>query len=324
MCAAWTLKQKCSCCHAKRQWCEGPHDASNSHVPPSSPILRSSHVVPAQTVRQSDEVQVQSESQSSQDVISLSNTIKQLEATLKQLPLEPSFANVRNTVNDGINSCKKKITQSKPLSSQLASCHAALSRANALKEKAAAKVQQVSVDFAIALSEATSELENCSKDVVTLESESLSLEMQVATSGPNKSSINSLSAACEDVINDMRVSGNVNGAIIDEAMLKMKQLLQGIQTVAIETKVAKDNALAAASPTKSHGRKRASSQPPVTSPLRDGHSMPEAAPPIYGAVGRRLSGKTRPEDAPYLLPSGGPTASGPSSVLALSERATGQ
>ena len=242
LCQQWTWhsKTKCSRCGAKKSWCQGPPP----EVPPTTAASESPFVTQSSPATDQSSVHI--------------DTIRQLEQTLKSLPETVAFANVRASISAEVACCKKKITESKPLPSQLASCHAALVRAQVRKAKAEEKLQQ-----------AQKEVSECTKETTDLETKVRGLEDQIARAAvpPTKNSIDALASACEAVIGDMR-NGNVGDGPVSEAMAKMQQLLTGVQTIA------KQSSSNVAASTANRALKRTASGPP--SGERGGENDPNA------------------------------------------------
>ena len=308
ICSRYTAKgkNKCRGCGAKKAWAtweslakSGPESHIQGQTWPTTSMpltayLPSSDHWPSLDVFSSPSAATGAETANAgkDKGESPQQVIKSLEVQLATLPAGATFDPTRAFIKAQIEETKKKITKSKSLPSQLASCSAALERAKARAEKTQEAAQKKEDQY----------IWECGQ-VQELEGEVRWIEAELATASASTtpaSSIDEMSNALQRVLAEMRKSEAVPEHVVSAAQQAMEGLFASVTAVASEA-AAVSSQQAAAEKGKSKGASngaakglgrtigRAASDPSVP-PI--GRSQPYPSENLGEVPTRRTYGKT--------------------------------
>ncbi|CAK0900421.1 unnamed protein product, partial [Prorocentrum cordatum] len=261
-CSWWNTgnAKRCKCCGLKKSWAQVVgQDASNARAP--SKLQAVELLLQGGASNADARVDVPKPSTTPAAPHSTEDKgaqIKQLENSLAAIPPGSEFDDLRASLQSKIAALKRSMTMSKPLSSQLVSCRAAVDRAQrrkALCEEALAKAKA-------ALDEATKESITKATELKELEEKAMQVSM------PN--SLEASTQALTRVIADMKASPAIPQVHLAQAEQEIMKVLTGLQAIAT-----------AASATAAQNAAMATAVPPDT-------AMPTSD---EQAIKRRLRGK---------------------------------
>ena len=145
---------------------------------------------------------------------------------LKHLPPD-SHDDLRKSFEDRISAAKRAVTKSKPITSQLSACVAALDRAQVKYKKAED-----------AMMKASSEYENARSERQRLADEKSRLEGEIFHGQPSKSCLDSLGSSFQQVLSDMQHSSLVDQSVVTQAQFEMESLFGKLASLAASIKAA--------------------------------------------------------------------------------------
>ena len=166
--------------------------------------------------------------QSNAQILAHQNAVKELESALAALPSGGCHDATRHVLKNQVDEHKRQITRSKPLTSQISSCTAALERAKTRKSKAEVAIEKAKAELAVA-----------DAAVTELQAESLRLERDLADTHEAKpSSVQAMAAALEAVIKDMTSSKFVPLEVAQRAEDMMTTLYKDVCEVVASAEAA--------------------------------------------------------------------------------------